>query len=335
MKTENIISLKLGNKIIFQHSLSQLSQLKKNKNIISNNIEALNKDVIPKFILDKENLENNSEKRMINEMRLFKKIESGYFIDEYKSSFGEEISKIEYEINNLQQSVEKKQLNDYIKFKEMISKINLKEININKYKNLSNDSKKEILNLIKSNKKLYSNILCLNKNNIDKINGNLTLFKENIINKIHINNNNNLKRNKTEPNKIGYNKINGINKIKEEYLENFKNFIGNFKLSDRIIISYFDINHPNIKVAAKKYFQSKYGVDEITLIYIYKENQNDKIYHKFELVSEVNELFLAAKTENISNPKLYLKTGKEIINNRKIKCIGALNLDNNSIIFIN
>ena len=332
MKTENIISLKLGNKIIFQHSLSLLSQLKKNKNIISNNIEALNKDVIPKFILDKENLENNSEKRMINEMRLFKKIESGYFIDEYKSSFGEEISKIEYEINNLQQSVEKNQLNDYIKFKEMISKLNLKEININKYKNLSKDSKKEILNLIKSNKKLYSNILCLNKNNIDKINGNLTLFKENIINK---KNNNNLKRNKTEPDKIGYNKINGINKIKEEYLENFKNFIGNFKLSDRIIISYFDINHPNIKIAAKKYFQSKYGVDEITLIYIYKENQNDKIYHKFELVSEINELFLAAKTENINNPKLYLKTGKEIINNRKIKCIGALNLDNNSIIFIN
>lgn len=328
MKTENIISLKLGNKIIFQHSLSLLSQLKKNKNIISNNIEALNKDVIPKFILDKENLENNSEKRMINEMRLLKKIESGYFIDEYKSSFGEEISKIEYEINNLQQRVEKNQLNDYIKFKEMISKLNLKEININKYKNLSNDSKKEILNLIKSNKKLYSNILCLNKNNIDKINGNLTLFKENIINK-------KIKRNKTEPNKIGYNKINGINKIKEEYLENFKNFIGNFKLSDRIIISYFDINHPNIKIAAKKYFQSKYGVDEITLIYIYKENQNDKIYHKFELVSEVNGLFLAAKTENISNPKLYLKTGKEIINNRKIKCIGALNLDNNSIIFIN
>ena len=328
MKTENIISLKLGNKIIFQHSLSQLSQLEKNKNIIINNIEALNKDVIPKFILDKENLENNSEKRMINGMRLFKKIESGYFIDEYKSRFGEEISKIEYEINNLQQSVEKNQLNDYIKFKEMISKLNLKEININKYKNLSNDSKKEILNLIKSNKKLYSNILCLNKNNIDKINGNLTLFKENIINK-------KIKRNKTEPNKIGYNKINEINKIKEEYLENFKNFIGNFKLSDRIIISYFDINHPNIKIAAKKYFQSKYGVDEITLIYIYKENQNDKIYHKFELVSEVNELFLAAKTENINNPKLYLKTGKEIKNNRKIKCIGALNLDNNSIIFIN
>ena len=45
-------------------------------------------------------------------------------------------------------------------------------------------------------------------------------------------------------------------------------------------------------------------------------------------------MFLAAKTENINNPKLYLKTGQEIKNNRKIKCIGALNLENNSIIKI-
>ena len=45
-------------------------------------------------------------------------------------------------------------------------------------------------------------------------------------------------------------------------------------------------------------------------------------------------MFLAAKTENIKNPKLYLQTGKEIINNRKIKCIGALNFDNIYIIKI-
>ena len=322
------ISLKLGNKMIFQHPLSQLSHLKKNNN------KAINNDVITKFILDRYNLNNDCETIMINEERLFKKIKNGYFIYKDKPNFGEEISKIEFEINNLQETIEKNQLNDYIKFKEMISILYLKEININKYKNLSNDSKKEILKLISSNKKTYSNILGLNKKNIDRINGNLSLFKENIINKKYNKYNNKLKRSKTELNEIRYNKINGINKIKEEYLDNFKNFIGNFKLSDRIIISYFDINHPNIKIAAKKYFKSKYGIDEITLIYIYKKNQNDKIYHKFELVSEINELFLAAKTENLNNPKLYLKSGKEIINNRKIKCIGALNLDNNSIIYI-
>ena len=169
----------------------------------------------------------------------------------------------------------------------------------------------------------------------------MALFKENIVPLKYNNNDDNvnkdINRTKTEPNKNQNNKIykiNGINKIKEEHLEAFRNFIGNHKLSDRIIISYFDINYPNVKIAAQKYFKSKYGVDEITLIYIYQKNPNDKIFHKFELVSEVNELFLAAKTENIKNPKLYLQTGKEIINNRKIKCIGALNLDNNAIIKI-
>ena len=111
-------------------------------------------------------------------------------------------------------------------------------------------------------------------------------------------------------------------------------FIGNDKLSDRIIISYFDINHPNVKIAAQKYFISKYGLDEITLIYIYQTNPNDKFCHKFKLISEINELFIKAKNEKNINPRLYMKSGKEIKNNSKIKCIGALNLDNNSIIKI-
>ena len=334
MNSENIISLKLGNKIIFQHPLSQLNQLKKNNN------KAVSKDIIPKF-LGNDKLNNDSEQRMINEKRLFQKMVNGYFNYDDKPSFKDEISKTEFQINNLQQTIEKNKSSDYTKFKEMISILKLKEININKYNNLSDNSKKELLNLINSNKKLYSNVLGLNKNNIDKINGILFLFKENIINlkynENNKNNENNINRNKTEPNKNQLNKINkpnGIYKIKEEHLEAFKNFIGNNQLSNRIIISYFDVNYPNVKLAAQKYFKSKYGVDEITLIFIYQKNPNDRIYHKFELTSEVNELFSAAKTGNISNPKLYLKTGKEIKNNRKIKCIGALNLDNNSIIKI-
>ena len=136
---------------------------------------------------------------------------------------------------------------------------------------------------------------------------------------------------KIEKSKTIYRKI---NKIKEEYLKSFKTFIGNDKLSDRIIISYFDINHPNVKIAAQKYFISKYGLDEITLIYIYQTNPNDKFCHKFKLISEINELFIKAKNEKNINPRLYMKSGKEIKNNSKIKCIGALNLDNNSIIKI-
>ena len=196
--------------------------------------------------------------------------------------------------------------------------------------------------MISSNKKFFSKKLCLNKNNFDKINQNLVLFKEN--NNNNRNNINNIKSNesndnseqvntkiKIEKNKTIYRKI---NKIKEEYIKSFKTFIGNDKLSDRIIISYFDINHPNVKIAAQKYFISKYGLDEITLIYIYQTNPNDKFCHKFKLISEINELFIKAKNEKNINPRLYMKSGKEIKNNSKIKCIGALNLDNNSIIKI-
>ena len=342
MNSDNTIYLKLGNKIIFQHHLSQLNNLEKMR------IKKKHKhsDVMLKFILDNKTGKEFNQ-RMNNEKKIFKKMIDGFFIPENKTKFKEEISKAEHKINNINQMIEKNKLKDYIKFKEMISILKLKEININKYENLSDNSKKELINLISSNKKLYAKILNLNENNDDKFNEHLHLLKEKDNNYKSINNNEVISANEDNENKEddednnNTNKIvqnkninNNVNRLTEEYLENFKNFIGNSKLSDKIIISYFDIEHPNVKQAAKKYFVSKYGVDEITLIYIYQNNPKNKSYLKFELISEVNELFLAAKTENIKNPKLFLKTGKEIKYNRKIKCIGALNLNNNEIIKI-
>ena len=61
------------------------------------------------------------------------------------------------------------------------------------------------------------------------------------------------------------------------------------------------------------------NLDKKTLSLEHDSLSLNKSYLKFELISEVNELFLAAKTENIKNPKLFLKTGKEIKYNRKIK----------------
>ena len=342
MNSKQMIILKLGNKIIFQHPISQLNNLQK-KNTITNKKPLIN-NVILKINFDNNNKE--IEKKIINEEKLLKKMMNGYFNKE-KPNFMNEISKEENQIMNLQKSVEKFELNDNMKFQEMISILNnnnkenikLKEVN---NKNMTNDKKKEILSLISSNKKFFSKKLCLNKNNFDKINQNLVLFMEN--NNNNRNNINNINTNesndnseqvnnkiKFEKNKTIYRKI---NKIKEEYIKSFKTFIGNDKLSDRIIISYFDINHPNVKIAAQKYFISKYGLDEITLIYIYQTNPNDKFCHKFKLISEINELFIKAKNEKNINPRLYMKSGKEIKNNSKIKCIGALNLDNNSIIKI-
>lgn len=339
MNSKQMIILKLGNKIIFQHPISQLNNLQK-KNTITNKKPLIN-NVILKINFDNNNKE--IEKKIINEEKLLKKMMNGYFNKE-KPNFMNEILKEENQITNLQKSVEKFELNDNMKFQEMISILNnnnKENIKLNN-KNKTNDKKKEILSLISSNKKFFSKKLCLNKNNFDKINQNLVLFKEN--NNNNRNNINNIKSNesndnseqvntkiKIEKNKTIYRKI---NKIKEEYIKSFKTFIGNDKLSDRIIISYFDINHPNVKIAAQKYFISKYGLDEITLIYIYQTNPNDKFCHKFKLISEINELFIKAKNEKNINPRLYMKSGKEIKNNSKIKCIGALNLDNNSIIKI-
>ena len=334
MNSKQMIILKLGNKIIFQHPISQLNNLQK-KNTITSKKPLIN-NVILKINLDNNNKE--IEKKIINEEKLLKKMMNGYFNKE-KPNFMNEISKEENQIMNLQKSVEKFELNDNMKFQEMISILNnnnKENIKLNN-KNMTNDKKKEILSLISSNKKFFSKKLCLNKNNFDKINQNLVLFMENNNNNINniktneSNDNSEQVNNKIEKNKTIYRKI---NKIKEEYIKSFKTFIGNDKLSDRIIISYFDINHPNVKIAAQKYFISKYGLDEITLIYIYQTNPNDKFCHKFKLISEINELFIKAKNEKNINPRLYMKSGKEIKNNSKIKCIGALNLDNNSIIKI-
>ena len=339
MNSKQMIILKLGNKIIFQHPISQLNNLQK-KNTITNKKPLIN-NVILKIKFDNNNKE--IEKKIINEEKLLKKMMNGYFNKE-KPNFMNEILKEENQIMNLQKSVEKFELNDNMKFQEMISILNnnnKENIKLNN-KNMTNDKKKEILSLISSNKKIFSKKLSLNKNNFDKINQNLVLFMEN--NNNNRNNINNINTNESNDNseqvnnKIKFEKsktiYRKINKIKEEYIKSFKTFIGNDKLSDRIIISYFDINHPNVKIAAQKYFISKYGLDEITLIYIYQTNPNDKFCHKFKLISEINELFIKAKNEKNINPRLYMKSGKEIKNNSKIKCIGALNLDNNSIIKI-
>lgn len=347
MHSNNVISLKIGNKIIFQHPISQLNNLTK-KNPIIPVTKIINNDVIPKFILDANRINEEFEKRIDNDEKLLKKMIKGYF-SWGKQSFINEISKEEEQINSLEKLIQKNKLNDNIKFKEMIGVLNQKneKLKLNKYNNniITNEMKIKIINKISNNKKIYSDVLGLNKNNIALINGHLKFIKENAIkenNKLKQKNEmnnyndkdntiNNHYINKTEPNKNSFKKI---NIIKEEYLESFRNFIGNNKLSDRIIISYFDINHPNIKIAAQKYFKSKYGTDEINLIYIYKKKPNETFNHRFKLISDINELFIKAKKENFENPKLFLKSGKEIKNNRKIKCIGCLNLDNNEIINI-
>ena len=237
MNSNNVIRLKIGNKIIFQHPISQLNNItKKNQTIPVSKI--INNDVIPKFILEQDKTNEEFEKRINNEEKLLRKIMKGYF-SWGKQSFINEISKEEEQINNIEKLIQKNKLNDNIKFKEMIGVLNQKSENLklNKYNNnnITNEMKKEIINKISNNKKVYSDILGLNKKNIALINGHLTFIKETAIkenNKLNQKNetnkesdkdndiNNNI--NKTEQSKNSFKKI---NIIKEEYIESFRNFV--------------------------------------------------------------------------------------------------------------
>ena len=372
MNPNAFISLKLGEKIIFQHPLSQLKQIsstiiKKNKQR-----EYRNLDVIPKFIANKSMKEMNQDlsQRLISKKKIFDKINNTYF-SKFHPDFSENLQNIENEMNNLQENIDKGTTNDYKKFGQMIYIINMNKtngkiksmskMNIKDYKNINSEIKNDILNSISLNKKIFAQKIGLHKIDPNKLNQNLIKNKQNLTqyntnfnknnnltnlennkneynmteNNFNNNNNNVINSNNynTEPNKKYNNNQRRAMPITDEQIDLFKTFVGNSKLSNIIISSYFDAFNPKVKQAAEKYFKSKYGSEFITLNFIYPTKPGNKI-HKFKYTSEIKELFLAAQDDIISMnfPKLFLENGKEIYNNRKIKCIGALNLNNNSII---
>ena len=124
-----------------------------------------------------------------------------------------------------------------------------------------------------------------------------------------------------------------LNLISQEQISLFKTFVGNQNIPDNHVLSYFDVSNPKVVIAANKYFKNIYGTEYLTLYYYYptKAQSGTKI-HKFRFTSEISDLFMGAQNDYLSmvNPRLILENGKEIVNDRKIKCIGALNLSNNS-----
>ena len=208
---------------------------------------------------------------------------------------------------------------------DIIDSINLNKITFHQIIGLNNIYP-EIFQLSKSNKKLISNNIS-NKNLIEKetTNNNDDRINENT------NNNNNEKYHIEKD--INLNLKKKIVPVTDEQIELFKTFVGNSTLSNHIILSYFDEFNPKVKFAAQKYFKSRYGSDYITINFFYPKKPGT-IQHKFKFISEIQELFFIARNDfSINNiPKLFLENGKELVNNRKIKCIGALNLNNNSVI---
>ena len=135
-------------------------------------------------------------------------------------------------------------------------------------------------------------------------------------------------------NNYNYNIIQNRTAITKEQVELFKIFVGNNSIPDNHAVSYFDKFNPKVKDAAENYFKNVYREDYLTFRYVYK-NRGSKI-HKFRFSDDVDNLFLAAQDDYLSvvKPRLFMDNNKEIVRDKKIKCIGALNIANNSNISV-
>ena len=122
--------------------------------------------------------------------------------------------------------------------------------------------------------------------------------------------------------------------ITQEQIDIFKILVNNPQMQNNHVITYFNKFNPKVKEAAENYFKNIYRLDYITLNYKYK-NKEGKV-HKFRFSGEVDALFAAAQGDYIivNQPRLFLENGKEILKNKKVKCIGALNLENNANIHV-
>ena len=342
MNINQFIMLRMGNKIVFKepiHTIKSFSNqnFQGNNNFNNNgyqqnhyskyNNNNNNKknykgmDVIPKFIANENMKEVNREllDGLLKKKNIYYKLMRTYF-SENESNFGNSIQEVEKEMNNYIDISENNKNKDFDGFMDLLSFINcnrtnsnlaaMQNISLNDYRSMNYDKQKIILGGIYQNKQLIAQKLSLNS------------FESNNQKKENMGNNKNF-NNK--------NRFSNQNQISQEQINLFKTFIGNPYISDTHVISYFDKSNPKVIIAANKYYKNIYGTDYLTLYYYYPGKGQSKM-HKFNFTDEIAKLFMCAEDDYMSiiNPRLYLENGKEIIKDKKAKCIGALNMSNNS-----
>ena len=330
-----------------------------NKNL---KLKLQNMDVIPKFIYYDNGQDMNRELayKLFEKKNKLNTLVNAYISKEH-SDFTKSIMDIELDMDKYKSIMEQQKDKDYEGFKDLLAFINsnrtntdLKEmqsISLNEYKNMNYDIKKKVLSGIFENreeisKKLNVYINANAPNNFNNVNThkrmNTINYKNNNTNN-NTNNNMNNNMNNNNRNNFNINDFEVINnkrnnmmeaQITQEQIDLFKIFVNNPQMQNEHVRTYFNKLNPKVREAAESYFKNIYRLEYITLNYKYK-NKPSKI-HKFRFSGEVDALFTAAQGDYISitQPRLFLENGKEIIKNKKIKCIGALNLENNANIHI-
>lgn len=374
MNIEQMLFLKMGNKLIFKEPLKGIKYaIEQNKNMnekynvykpaynqqsnvnnYNNQNQYQNKrkmnfqnmDVIPKFIQN-DNIQEQY-KDLANKLN-DKKGKLNIFINSYFSegddNFINSIQEVEMEMARYKAITEENKEKDFVGFKNLVGFINenrtnsnlkeLQNISLNDYKNMNFEMKKTVLSGIFENRETFAKKFNLNAAQThSSMNSKLSNNNINYNDNYNNNNYNNMSNYGKNNNNYNYNIIQNRTAITKEQVELFKIFVGNNSIPDNHAVSYFDKFNPKVKDAAENYFKNVYREDYLTFRYVYK-NRGSKI-HKFRFSDDVDNLFLAAQDDYLSvvKPRLFMDNNKEIVRDKKIKCIGALNIANNSNISV-
>ena len=338
---------------IYKPNYNQQSNVSNKSNAYNNNQgnrkrSFKNMDVIPKFIAYENSQEVNKELAYkLGEKKAKLNTFINAYISEETSDFTSAINDIESDMDKYKSIMEQQKDKDFEGFKDLIGFINNNKTNenlkafqtmsLNDYKNMNYDIKKRVLSGIFENREALAKKLDVNKaTNPAARRANSMNYQQNSYYNNNNNygvNNNNYNNNNNNNNYNNYNMMlqNKYN-ITQEQIDLFKIFVNNPKIPNNHVESYFNKSNPKVMDAAENYFKNIYKTDYLTFTYKYN-NKGSKI-HKFRFSGNIDALFLAAQEDylSVNNPRLILDNGKEIAKDKKIKCIGALNLENNSII---
>ena len=335
----------MGNKFIFREPLQILKSngnqyySPKQNDPNKNNGKLADMDIIPKFMANQNKGSNEVMIDRLNKSKnIFNKMMASYF-SEKEEFFTSSIQEVETEMNRYKDNLENIKNNDYKGFQELLSFINnnrsnpslvsMQNMSLSDYKNMNYETKKIILGGIYENRPEISKKLNLHAVNIyQDINpmpmpGQYSGIKKQVSPPQRPRGGTSF----SQPPRININTLITIDQI-----ELFRTFIGNPNIPENHVKSYFDPSNPKVVLAADKYFKNIYKLDYLTLYYYYPTKNDGPKIHRFKFVSDISELFMAAQNDYISvmNPRLILENGKEIMNNKRYKCVGALNLSNNT-----